>query len=124
MDLAWAREQGGLGVSVRGLVGLDRAAADEAFSVFLDGTRFTAQQIRFVSLIVEELTRNGVMEPRRLSESSYTDHAPTGPDLVFPQAEVEEIVGTLVALHERASAPGAQRGRCRQAAVRPRAAPI
>lgn len=107
VDLAWAREQGGLGVFVRGLVGLDRAAAEEAFSVFLDGTRFTAQQIRFVSLIVEELTRNGVMEPRRLYESPYTDHAPTGPDLVFPEAEVEEIVGTLVAIHQRALAPGA-----------------
>ena len=30
--------------------------------------------MRFVSLIVDELTANGVMEPARLFESPYTDH--------------------------------------------------
>lgn len=87
-DLAWANTKtGGLGIFVRGLVGLDRAAVTEAFERYLDRTRFTADQVRFVNLIVDELTRNGVMEPQRLFESPYTDHAPTGPDYVFPEAE-------------------------------------
>lgn len=38
----------------------------EAFEHFLDQTAFTALQIRFVNLIIEELTRNGVMEASRL----------------------------------------------------------
>ena len=95
-DLMWADDQtGGLGLFVRGLVGLDRAAAHEAFEGFLDGSRFSADQIRFVTLIVDELTRNGVMEPTRLFESPYIDHAPTGPDHFFPDADVDTIVQTL-----------------------------
>ncbi|UAL31152.1 DEAD/DEAH box helicase family protein [Nocardioides rotundus] len=96
VDIAWATEQGGgLGIFVRSLVGLDRAAATEAFENYLDGTRFTSDQVRFVNLIIDELTKNGVMEPTRLFESPYTDHAPTGPDHMFPDADVDAIVETL-----------------------------
>ena len=35
------------------------------------------------------------MEPKRLFESPYTDHAPTGPDHFFPEADVDAIVETL-----------------------------
>lgn len=96
VDITWASEQtDGLGVFVRGLVGLDRSAATDAFETYLDGTTFTAEQVRFVNLIVDELTKNGVMEPKRLFESPYTDHAPTGPDYFFLDADVEVIVDTL-----------------------------
>ena len=90
-----AQETGGLGLFVRSLVGLERAAAVEAFARFLDGSTFTTDQIRFINLIVDELTANGVMQPGRLFESPFTDHAPTGPDFVFPGADVEVIVQTL-----------------------------
>jgi type I restriction enzyme R subunit len=80
---------------VRGLVGLDRTAAAGAFARYLDDSRFTVDQIRFVSFIVDELTKNGVMEPGRLYESPYTDYAPTGPDLIFPIDDVTVIVETL-----------------------------
>ncbi|MFT4187986.1 MAG: DEAD/DEAH box helicase family protein [Aeromicrobium sp.] len=104
VDLAWAAEQeGGLGVFVRGLVGLDREAASEAFSRYLSDSRFTVQQVRFVQLIVDELTRNGVMEPRRLFESPYTDHAPTGPDFHFPDDDVEVIVEILRTVRQNAT---------------------
>ncbi len=35
------------------------------------------------------------MEPGRLFESPYTDHAPTGPDFFFPDADVDVIVEIL-----------------------------
>ncbi|NYI71996.1 type I restriction enzyme R subunit [Naumannella cuiyingiana] len=96
VDIVWANEQtGGLGIFVRSLVGLDRSAAIEAFESYLDGTKFSADQVRFVNLIIDELTKNGVMEPNRLFESPYTDHAPTGPDHFFPDADVDVIVETL-----------------------------
>ncbi|MFI7059857.1 DEAD/DEAH box helicase family protein [Kribbella sp. NPDC050124] len=85
----------GLGLFIRQLVGLDREAAMEAFGTYLDTGRFTVEQIRFVNLIIEELTTNGVVEPRRLFESPYTDHAPTGPDLLFPKDHVAVIVNIL-----------------------------
>jgi type I restriction enzyme R subunit len=96
VDIAQAIEQSqGLGLFVRSLVGLDREAAVEAFGAYLDGTKFSADQIRFINLIVNELTANGVVEPARLYESPYTDHAPTGPDTVFPDADVFNIVDIL-----------------------------
>ncbi|MFT4288803.1 DEAD/DEAH box helicase family protein [Nocardioides sp.] len=95
-DIAWVCERaGGLGIFVRGLVGLDREAAVEAFADFLDDAKFTLEQIRFINLIVDELTKNGVMAPARLFESPYTDHAPTGPDHFFPDTQVEVLVDTL-----------------------------
>jgi type I restriction enzyme, R subunit len=77
------------------LVGLDRQAALEAFAGNLDGTKFTAEQIRFINLIVNELTANGVLEPARPYESPYTDHTPTGPESVFAEADVDNIVEIL-----------------------------
>ncbi|BBX11181.1 hypothetical protein MNVM_02620 [Mycobacterium novum] len=85
----------GLGLFIRSLVGLDRQAAVEAFGAYLDGTKFTVEQIRFVNLIIDEVTANGVMEPARLYESPYTDHAPRGPEGMFGDAEVGGIVDIL-----------------------------
>ncbi|MCW4355955.1 DEAD/DEAH box helicase family protein [Hoyosella sp. YIM 151337] len=93
-DLVRAGEQsGGLGVFIRSLVGLDRAAAIEAFGNYLDGTQFSVDQVRFVQLIVDELTANGIMEPSRLFESPYTDRG--RPDIIFPDQHVEAIVEIL-----------------------------
>ncbi|MGV8850284.1 MAG: type I restriction-modification enzyme R subunit C-terminal domain-containing protein [Propionibacteriaceae bacterium] len=64
-----ASQTGGLGLFIRSLVGLDRAAASEAFETFLDQTRYSVEQVRFLQLIIDELTRNWVMEPSRLYES-------------------------------------------------------
>ncbi|KYH43989.1 DEAD/DEAH box helicase family protein [Branchiibius sp. NY16-3462-2] len=95
-DVGWVSERaGGLGIFVRGLVGLERDAAQAAFAQFLEDSRFDVNQIRFINLIIDELTKNGVVEPGRLFESPYTDYAPTGPDLYFPDADVETIVETL-----------------------------
>jgi type I restriction enzyme R subunit len=95
-DVAQAKEEShGLGLFIRSLVGLDRHAALEAFGIYLDGTKFTAEQIRFIHLIVDELTANGVMDAARLYEYPYTDHAPTGPESVFDEPDVDGIVDIL-----------------------------
>lgn len=108
VDIVWADEQaGGLGLFVRSLVGLDRAAASAAFERYLDGTTFSVDQMRFVNLIVDELTANGVMEPKRLFESPYTDHASTGPDYFFPDADVDVMVDILQDIKQNAVPRGA-----------------
>ena len=72
--IAEAKEESqGLGLFVRSLVGLDHQAALEAFAQYLDGSRFNANQLHFINLIVGELTNNGVMAPARLYESPFTD---------------------------------------------------
>jgi len=95
-DIDRAKEDAhGLGLFVRSLIGLDRAAAIEAFGGYLDGTQFSADQIHFINLIVDELAATGVMEPARLYESPYTDSAPHGPDTMFAEGDVDTIVSIL-----------------------------
>ncbi|MFN8099664.1 MAG: type I restriction-modification enzyme R subunit C-terminal domain-containing protein [Dermatophilaceae bacterium] len=56
---------------------------------------FSAAEIRFIQLIVEHLTANGVMEARRLYEAPFTDHAPTGPDSRFRGTDVDRMIEVL-----------------------------
>ena len=94
----------GLGLFVRSLVGMDRAAAKEAFAGFLAGRPLTANQIELVGMIVDHLTENGAMDPARLYESPYTDLNPLGVDGLLPQNAVDEVVSILGEVRRRAAA--------------------
>lgn len=106
-DLHWADEHsGGLGLFIRSLVGLDRSAAKEAFAQLLNRGGFNVIQIRFIDLMVDELTHTGIMEPGRLFEAPFTDTAPTGPTSIFPEQDVAEIVTILRDVKRRAQPLG------------------
>jgi type I restriction enzyme R subunit len=88
-------ESHGLGLFVRSLVGMDREAAKQALAAFLAGKTLGANQIEFVNLIVNHLTEHGVMEARRLYESPFTDLTPHGPEGLFSQSSVDELIAIL-----------------------------
>jgi len=94
----------GLGLFIRSLVGLDREAAMQAFSEFLQGSTATADQIEFINLIVQELTQNGVMATERLFQSPFTDVNAQGPLGVFPPTKASKIVEVLEEIRVRALA--------------------
>jgi type I restriction enzyme R subunit len=94
----------GLGLFVRSLVGLDRAAAKEALTRFTNGKTLTANQIEFVNLIVDHLTEHGLVEAARLYESPFTDLTPHGPDALFKATEMDELLRTLQAVRATAVA--------------------
>ncbi len=103
--IAQAREEAhGLGLFIRSLVGLDRQAAMEAFGDFLAGTELSANQIHFVNLIIDELATNGVVEPARLYEAPYTDLTARGPEAIFSEQQVDNIVSILKTVRENAAA--------------------
>jgi type I restriction enzyme R subunit len=95
---------GGLGLFVRSLVGLERGAATEALNVFLSDEIATSTQIEFVTLIVDELTKNGAMQNNRLYQSPFTDLTATGPDAIFPSATVTQLFKTIEDIRLRAVA--------------------
>jgi type I restriction enzyme, R subunit len=95
-DLDRARKEShGLGLFIRGLIGLDREAATLALSGFVASKIFSANQLEFVNLIVTHLTERGVMESSLLYEPPFTGVAPQGPDALFTKTQVDELFGVL-----------------------------
>ncbi|MBU1187422.1 MAG: DEAD/DEAH box helicase family protein [Gammaproteobacteria bacterium] len=82
---------------VRSLVGMDRAAVQSAFSKFLSDESLSARQIRFVELIIDQLSKNGVIEARSLYESPFSDLHGGGPEALFTGKEsvVDALFGKL-----------------------------
>lgn len=100
-----AREEShGLGLWVRSLVGLDRSAAVEAMSEFLNDKNATASQIEFAKMIVDYLTVDGAIAAERLYETPFTSIAATGPDTVFGKAKVERLFAVIDDIRKRAVA--------------------
>ena len=102
-DLARASEEAhGFGLFVRSLVGLERDAAVEAFSRFLDDRTYSRAQIDFVWVVVTHLTERGVMDIDLLYEPPFTDHAPHGPEDLFSGSDVDALVDALTAIRATA----------------------
>ena len=100
-----AREEAhGLGLWVRGLVGLDRNAAVEAMAEFLNDKTATAAQIEFAKMIVEYLTVDGAIDAGRLYETPFTAVSATGPDAVFGTGKVERLFAVIEDIRQRAVA--------------------
>ena len=99
-----AAEAHGLGLFVRSMVGLDRAAATSALSAFTAGSTLTGNQLAFVNLLVEQLTQRGAIDPELLYLSPFTDVAPTGPEALFTGAQVTELVAALRRIRSTAQA--------------------
>ncbi|MBV8782088.1 MAG: restriction endonuclease subunit R, partial [Phycisphaerae bacterium] len=68
---------------VRSLVGMDRVAAQAAFSKLLSNQSLTPPQIRFVEMIIEQLTARGVIETDALYEAPFTGLHAGGPNGLF-----------------------------------------
>jgi type I restriction enzyme R subunit len=87
---------------VRTLVGLDRAAAQSAFSDYLSDRSLTPQQMRFVEMVIDQLTARGVMEAAALYEPPFSNLHAEGPDELFAghEAVIEGIFDKLRGVRE------------------------
>ena len=99
-----AEKASGLGLFVRSLIGLDRAAATEELSGFTAGSTLTGNQQEFVRMLVDQLTTLGEVNPELLFSAPFTDVAPTGPTSLFTGAQVTELVATLRRIRSTAEA--------------------
>lgn len=106
LDAAIAAAKG-LGPFIRSLVGLDQTAVNEQFAAFLAGTNPSADQIHFIGLIVEFLTRNGTMDAGQLFEPPFTDTAPQGPTQIFDSPAVQQIVDIIDRINDSAGGKSA-----------------
>lgn len=70
---------GSLGLLIRSIVGLNRAAANQAFAEFLDDKRYTHNQIEFVKLVIDYLTQLNTIDAGRIYESPSPPSHPKDP---------------------------------------------
>ena len=76
---------------------MDREAAQAAFSSFLANRSLAPNQIRFIELIIDQLTARGVMNAEALYEPPFADLDAGGPEAVFAgqEALVEGLFSSL-----------------------------
>jgi type I restriction enzyme, R subunit len=98
------RASGGLGLFVRSLLGLERGAAMDAMAEFLNDRNATSSQLEFVTMIVNYLTQDGVIERGRLYEAPFTNITSTGPDSIFDNAKVVKLFNIIDDIKLRAVA--------------------
>lgn len=93
-----------LAAFIRSLVGLDRRVAKERLAAFLDQSVYTADQIQFVTMIIDHLTKNGAIAPGLLYEQPFTDFHYNGLDGLFGDEQANRLLAVIQAINESVEA--------------------
>lgn len=80
---------------IRSLVGLDYQAVKEAFSNYLVNTTYNERQIRFIEMIIEQLTKQGKLEASRLYEPPFNQIHYEGIEGLFSDNDIDKIFETV-----------------------------
>ena len=94
---------------VRTIVGMDRSAAQAAFARYLNERRLTTPQIRFIEMVIDQLTSRGVMTAAALYEPPFSNLHAGGPDELF-QGKENVIEGIFDQLKQLETVLWAQAG--------------
>ena len=92
-----------LGKFIRSIVGMDIQATRLAFSKFINNPALNPQQIRFVDMIIQYLSTNGIIDIEKLFEPPFTDISSHGLLGVFNKDQVDELVRTINLVNEAAA---------------------
>ena len=88
-----------VGKLVRKIVGLDRGAANEAFSAFLSEERLNSNQIHFVKLIVDYIVTNGMIEDNKvLMEEPFRSLGSITTLFSDKMQDVRELMGVIASV--------------------------
>lgn len=102
--LAELDAEGGLGRLLRSLSGLDKAAAKDAFSIFVSRHQLSADQIEFLDLVIDSLTESGIVDPALFYDSPFTDMDDLGIAGLFDRDQTKEIIQIVRKLNDAAAA--------------------
>jgi type I restriction enzyme R subunit len=91
-----------LGVFIRGIIGLDVKAAQNAFSEFLQAGNLRADQMTFIQNIISYLTKNGTIEPSMLFEPPFTDMNDQGLMGMFEDSDAHKVINIIERINENA----------------------
>lgn len=93
-----------LGKFIRGIVGLDINAAKEAFGEFLNAGSLSADQIRFVDMIIDYLSTNGLIDADMLFEEPFTTFHTEGVAGLFDEKSITGLLSILRRIDANAAA--------------------
>ena len=91
-----------LGKFIRSLLGLDKVAANQLFSGFIQTGNLSADQITFINNIIGFLTKNGTIDKMMLFEPPFTNINDQGITGVFDEVQVGKIVRIIDEVNENA----------------------
>ncbi|WP_406282914.1 hypothetical protein OH799_35415 [Nocardia sp. NBC_00881] len=69
--------------------------ATAAFDEFHTGRTLTVSQLHFLNLLTDYVRKNGVIEVGALYEPPFKSVAPTGPEDIFSEEDVDRIVAVV-----------------------------
>lgn len=98
------KDDGGLGLFLRSLTGLDKSAAKDAFSKFVTQHHLSGDQTEFLDLVINSLTESGIVEPETFYESPFTDLDDLGIAGVFDRKQASEIIQIVRTLNASVAA--------------------
>jgi type I restriction enzyme R subunit len=93
-----------LGKFIRSIVGLDTNAAKEAFGDFLNAGNLSADQIRFVDMIIDYLSTNGIIDADMLFEEPFTTFHTQGVAGLFDENSIKGLLSVLHRIDANAAA--------------------
>lgn len=101
VNLTWLTEfypetAGDLATAIRTIIGLEPEIVAERFGEFFARhPQLSAKQQRFMALLQNHIAKFGVVTLDKLYESPFTQVSEDGPDGVFDNAEVEELIAVI-----------------------------
>jgi len=103
VDFERAEEEAGdFGIFIRSLVGLDHTTAKGLFGAFLANSSFSAEQINFINLVIDDLAQNGIVTAARFYDAPYTAISAVGPQALFTPEQIQEIDSLLESVRRNA----------------------
>lgn len=91
-----------LGAFVRSIIGLDSVAVQQAFADFLHSGNLNPNQIKFIDVLIQFLTTNGVIDKTLLIEPPFTDLHDQGPFGLFEDDQAIKVISIVDQINENA----------------------
>jgi type I restriction enzyme R subunit len=91
-----------LGEFIRGIVGLDSSAAQDAFAEFIQVGSLTGDQMTFINNIITYLTKNGMIDKKMLFEPPFTNIHQDGLIGVFDDAGATKVIKLIDRINQNA----------------------
>lgn len=91
-----------LGTFIRSIIGLDQEAVQNHFTNFISEANLSANQIKFIDIVVRYLAKNGFLDSSDLMEPPFTELNDEGIIGLFDDNNVVKLIGLIKEINRNA----------------------